>query len=890
VGVLSASFHASMLNQAAVTGGMDNLAAIGRSGAVNNKFKLFISSSDTTFGGNDNVAGIKVFTASLDPKDTDYIRNILNTDPLRFEEEKHLLYAAFDVEAALAQPFRYLASDLNPTASVGMLSGSANSSANNPAGQNYANSYGRFDTRYQSPQTTKFISQPFGKKEYDLFHFETIDDGAVASGKYKISIRNVRGSTDERDPYGTFTVCVRAYDDTDGDPEILEEFVNCDLNPRSQRFIGKMIGDRKVTFNFDAEQEDERRLVVEGIYPNMSRIVRVVLTDQIEKGEVPESALPFGFRGFPALKTRNNVGFVSPNFDARLALHDATGDVAKNFSSIAQLYATRNLTGSILPPVPYRFKVTNGAIGDGNLPFVGQPGTLEKANASLYWGVQTHYIPATSSLHADGISDASLKPNAAARKADINKGLKDMMKFMGISKMDNLFTSSNTADAFNNNKFSLSRVALGVQAGGSATGAYKDTELSGTVPEIMRAAAYIRNGKPEGSSYTINDTLKANRITFGTLIAQTSSVTFNRFSDYMKFTNVFYGGFDGVNILDKNANRLNDKFTSKASGGGASSAFVSPGMASNMNGVGSNNNGVASYKAAINIMTDPSVVRTNILAIPGIREPFVTDHAMKQNKDYGMSIYLMDIPEFDDDNNRLFDDSTNDPSVTKTVQQFERRLVDNNSTATYFPDVVLTDDSSGQNVEVPASVAALAALGFNDNVSFPWFAPAGFNRGALDFVSNAEVRLTSGDRDELYDARINPIASFPGSSTGGRPSFVIFGQKTLQKAKSALDRVNVRRLLLEVKRSVVQVANNLVFEQNTPALRARFVSEVAPLLAIVQAQSGIEKFKIVCDDSNNTQADVEGNRLNGKIVIVPTRTIEFISLDFVITNAGVDFV
>ena len=112
----------------------------------------------------------------------------------------------------------------------------------------------------------------------------------------------------------------------------------------------------------------------------------------------------------------------------------------------------------------------------------------------------------------------------------------------------------------------------------------------------------------------------------------------------------------------------------------------------------------------------------------------------------------------------------------------------------------------------------------------------------------------------------------------------------MQKAKSALDRVNVRRLLLEVKRSVVQVANNLVFEQNTPALRARFVSEVAPLLAIVQAQSGIEKFKIVCDDSNNTQADVEGNRLNGKIVIVPTRTIEFISLDFVITNAGVDFV
>ena len=158
----------------------------------------------------------------------------------------------------------------------------------------------------------------------------------------------------------------------------------------------------------------------------------------------------------------------------------------------------------------------------------------------------------------------------------------------------------------------------------------------------------------------------------------------------------------------------------------------------------------------------------------------------------------------------------------------------------------------------------------------------------MDFVSNVSTRLNAGDRDSLYDARINPIATFP-TSVAGRSPYVIFGQKTLQQAKSALDRVNVRRLLLEVKRSIVRVANSLVFEQNTPALRARFVSEVTPLLAIVQAQSGIEQFKVVCDDSNNTQEDIESNRLNGRIIIVPTRSIEFISIDFIITNAGVSF-
>ena len=242
----------------------------------------------------------------------------------------------------------------------------------------------------------------------------------------------------------------------------------------------------------------------------------------------------------------------------------------------------------------------------------------------------------------------------------------------------------------------------------------------------------------------------------------------------------------------------------------------------------------------------------------------------------------MDIPNQDKEQNRIFDTGSR-PDVEYTSNALEGRAIDNNFAASYFPDVFITDPVNNRRVLVPASIAALGALSYSDNVSYPWFAPAGFNRGALDFVENVRTRLSVSDRDDLYERRINPIANFPN---GG---FVIFGQKTMQMTKSALDRVNVRRLLLEVKRQVVEVANVVLFEQNTPQTRARFVNLVQPRLALIQAQAGIEKFRVICDDTNNTPADAEENRLNGKIVLIPTRTIEFIAIDFIITNAGVSF-
>ena len=246
--------------------------------------------------------------------------------------------------------------------------------------------------------------------------------------------------------------------------------------------------------------------------------------------------------------------------------------------------------------------------------------------------------------------------------------------------------------------------------------------------------------------------------------------------------------------------------------------------------------------------------------------------------------YIMDIPSYASNGRRLFIEDQTQPDVQKTYEKFEGRGIDNNYTATYFPDVFITDETNNQIVGVPSSVAAIGAISLNDSTKNVWFAPAGFSRGSLGFVDNVKVRLNQADRDNLYLARGNPIATFPGAG------YVIFGQKTLQLRKSALDRVNVRRMLLEVKRIVVGIAQRLIFEPNTAETRARFVASVVPELSSIQVNEGIEQFKVICDTSNNSSSDVIQNKMNGKIVLVPTRAIEFIAIDFIITNGNVEFV
>ena len=208
--------------------------------------------------------------------------------------------------------------------------------------------------------------------------------------------------------------------------------------------------------------------------------------------------------------------------------------------------------------------------------------------------------------------------------------------------------------------------------------------------------------------------------------------------------------------------------------------------------------------------------------------------------------------------------------------------INSSYTATYWPWLQMLS-ATGKTEWVPASVVIPGVYAFTDGAAAPWFAPAGLTRGGIGDVIQAERKLTRTQRDTLYSANVNPIATFPGAGIS------VFGQKTLQKKKSALDRVNVRRLLIDLKKFVGDVSRSLVFEQNTNTTRNNFLAQVNPYLESVVQRQGLYAFRVVMDDTNNTADVIDRNQLIGQIFIQPAKTVEYIVLDFTIEPTGASF-
>ena len=281
--------------------------------------------------------------------------------------------------------------------------------------------------------------------------------------------------------------------------------------------------------------------------------------------------------------------------------------------------------------------------------------------------------------------------------------------------------------------------------------------------------------------------------------------------------------------------------------------------------------GSVAYKRAINAISNPDEFDMNLLVTPGVIHRLhsnITNHAINKVEARADALYIMDAAAYNDSVETVLD----------TVKN-----LDTNYVATYYPWVLIPNRDSSIPVWVPPSVVLPGVISYNDQVAHEWFAPAGLNRGGLTSVLEAKTRLTHAERDDLYEGRVNPIASFPGQGV------VVFGQKTLQSKPSALDRINVRRLLIALRKFIASTSRYLVFEQNSQALRNRFLNIVNPYLEQVQSNSGLSAFRVVMDDSNNTPEVVDRNQLVGQIFIQPTRTAEFIVLDFVVQPTGATF-
>ena len=281
----------------------------------------------------------------------------------------------------------------------------------------------------------------------------------------------------------------------------------------------------------------------------------------------------------------------------------------------------------------------------------------------------------------------------------------------------------------------------------------------------------------------------------------------------------------------------------------------------------------ANYSVAISLLNNKDAYQYNVISTPGLIHSFST-HASVLNtliantQNRGDSIAIIDLETY----------GANITSTTNAATSLNSSYA-----AAYWPWLQITNPNTGKLNWTPASTLIPGVYAFNDASSEPWFAPAGINRGGLSTVVRPERKLTRAQRDTLYDSNVNPIANFPATGT------VVFGQKTLQKKASALDRVNVRRLLIALKSYIGQVANNLVFEQNSIATRNSFLAQVNPYLESVQQRQGVYAFKVVMDSTNNTPDVVDRNQMVGQIFLQPTRTAEFIILDFNVLPTGAEF-
>jgi len=312
-----------------------------------------------------------------------------------------------------------------------------------------------------------------------------------------------------------------------------------------------------------------------------------------------------------------------------------------------------------------------------------------------------------------------------------------------------------------------------------------------------------------------------------------------------KFTLAFQGGFDGWDLRVKNPLDV-------------------------ANATGDTDLAVTSLKRAVDTLADPDFIDINLLALSGIHNLKVTDYARQMVNNRMDVMYIMDITG---------------ATPNEAVANLKSRDIDDNYTATYYPDVKIEDDVNSTIVRVKPSTVVLGAFAYSDRVGQQWFAPAGLNRGGLEQFGVIDIvdRVNHVDRDLLQDNRINPLAKFP------KEGITVWGQKTLQVAESALDRVNVRRLLIFAKKTIASAAKYLVFEPNNPRTYQRFTNTVNPILEDVRQKQGVDRFKVVMDANLNTPDVVDRNIMIGKIFLQPTKSAEKIDLQFIITSAGVQF-
>ena len=695
-------------------------------------------------------------------------------------------------------------------------------------------------------------------EQQKLFRFITHNAGAWEAQNLKISIADIKGPTNQFEEYGTFTVQVRLARDTDEAPSIVEQFTLCDLNPNSMNYLPRKIGDQRVVWD-----DTERRYRYEGNYPANSKYIRVDMNSQVDDGQTNAAFLPFGFYGPVRWRGMSLFSGAAP-------LTQSTNETGGDHSSVT---LNRNVF------IEYGYDVFRNPIYMGNEMASGIPQALY---SDSMWFTASIYFPSVnvrdSSSQGNLNSPQDAYFGAATGRPDdfgrFDESYVDLVRAFpsAISSQDGV-SSDVTAPTGKKGQKANSNAGGGLEYSFLFT--LDDLCLTGSGKNHGSGTIAVwLSGSYQGSNVDGGTT----KFSTGSSMTATGSNGYKTILDngFNKFTMPLIGGFDGLNIQEK------EPFNNTRALSTGKTELTSYAM--------------NSIKMAVDVVSDPEEIEMNMISMPGItgdsNGATAQDHMISTCEKRADTFAIVDLsgdytPTSEVDNSNTETDRKGD--IDTTVTRLENRALNTSYAAAYYPWVQIRDQQSGRTIWVPPSVAALGTLSSAQQKSEVWFAPAGFTRGGLTEgaaglpVLAVKQRLRSKDRDDLYAANINPIASFPAEG------IVIFGQKTLQVTRSALDRINVRRLMIHVKRQISFIASRLLFEQNVQATWDRFTGQVAPFLDSIVARQGLMDYRVVLDETTTTPDLIDRNIMYAKIYLKPARAIEFIAIDFIITRTGASF-
>ena len=609
----------------------------------------------------------------------------------------------------------------------------------------------------------------------------------------------------------------------------VERYTNLTLNPSDPNYVGKRIGTQYLRWN-----DTDRRYKTYGEYQNQSNIVYLEITNKVQAGNA-QGMLPAGFKG-P----------VRPQGFSLMSGSSTVQGIDAIMSSSAAQFVNAFVEGSSSVP--------NTALATFHKDFAFLTGFGTNGKSQLTASFTFPSIPLRTNGTQGNAANPykvyyGIRPAVSDTSTSHDPDYCDYVRRLAVGAQPNSDTGAPLAGFEHSFIFSLDdlHVITGSNQVNYVSGSYK---TSGN-----NADADVRSFTSVGGSGS-----------FGALLDL----------GLRQFLMPLHGGSEGFDILEQEPFR-NDLMTSLGT-------------------TDQTNYLRYTLNKALDSVSDPEVVPANMLLVPGVRNADITDRMIsiaEQRKD------VLAIIDLENDYLPLAERDTADTEtnslgdVSEAISTLKLRNLNSSYACTFYPWVQISDNLNGsQLVWIPPSVAALGAFGRSQAQSELWFAPAGFNRGGLGNlggargpkVIQARQRLDSSERDSLYEVNINPIATFPSEGV------VVFGQKTLQADASALDRINVRRLVLYLKEEVSKISRNLLFDQNVSSTWNRFKAQVNPVLSNTRARFGLTDYKLVLDDTTTTADLIDRNIMYAKIYIKPARAIEYIVVDFVITNTGADFV